>query len=123
MDHPAISKLLESHGISREQIDLVIKEKQRTGAPFGYLLVRFGLMNSQSWFDFVLKNFHIAPVKIEEMQIEKDVLRALPEFTCRKYQAIPIFRSRDKIVCGMVDPIDNDVIEQIKKISGLEVET
>ncbi|MCM8815198.1 MAG: GspE/PulE family protein [Candidatus Omnitrophica bacterium] len=123
MDHPAISKLLESHGISREQIDLVIKEKQRTGAPFGYLLVRFGLMNSQSWFDFVLKNFHIAPVRLEEMQIENAVLRTLPEFTCRKYQVIPIYKSRDKIVCGMVDPIDNDVIEQIKKISGLEVET
>ncbi|MCM8764569.1 MAG: GspE/PulE family protein [Candidatus Omnitrophica bacterium] len=123
MDHPAISKLVESHGISREQIDLVIKEKQRTGAPFGYLLVRFGLMNAQSWFDFVLKNFHIAPVRIEEMQIDKDVLRALPEFTCRKYQVIPIFKSRDKIVCGMVDPMDNETVEQIKKISGLEVET
>ncbi|HOJ31257.1 MAG TPA: hypothetical protein PK165_05825, partial [bacterium] len=115
--HPAISKLLESKGISKEQIDLVIREKQRTGAPFGYLLIRFGLMNSDSWYEFVLHGFHIPPIKIEEMQIEKDVLRVLPEFTCRKYQAIPIFRSRDKVVCGMVDPLDSETVEQVKKIS------
>ncbi len=93
-NHPVIEKLLQTHGISQEQIDLVIKEKQRTAAPFGYLLIRFGLMNSEAWYDFVLKNFHIPPINIEEMQIEKDVLHSLPEFTCRKYQTIPIFRSR-----------------------------
>ncbi|MGC9065371.1 MAG: GspE/PulE family protein [Candidatus Ratteibacteria bacterium] len=122
-EHPAIGKLLESKGITKEQIDLVIQEKQRTGAPFGYLLIRFGLMNSESWYEFVLHSFHIPPINLEEMQIEKDVLRVLPEFTCRKYQAMPIFRSRDRVVCGMVDPLDSETIEQVKKISGLEVET
>lgn len=122
MNHPAIEKLKELRRLSEEQIELVIKEKQRTGAPFGYLLIRFGLMNSETWYDFVLKNFHITPINLEQMQIERDVLRSLPEFTCRKYQTIPIFKGRDKIVCGMVDPVDTETIEQIKKISGFEVE-
>lgn len=123
MNHPAIEKLKEFQRLSEEQIELVLKEKQRTGAPFGYLLVRFGLMNSDAWYDFVLKHFHITPINLEQMQIERDVLRSLPEFTCRKYQAIPIFKGRDKIVCGMVDPVDIETIEQIKKISGFDVES
>jgi len=122
-NNPVIARLEQLHGISQEQIDLVIKEKQRTGSPFGYLLIRFGLMNSESWYDFVLKNFHIPPINLEEMQIEKDVLRTLPEFTCRKYQTIPVFRTKNKIICGMVDPVDNETVEQVKKISGLDVET
>lgn len=122
-NYPVIEKLIQTHGISQEQIELVIREKQRTGAPFGYLLIRFGLMNSELWYDFILKNFHITPINIEEMEIERDILHSLPEFTCRKYQTIPIFKSRNKIVCGMVDPLDPETIEQIKKISGLEVET
>jgi type IV pilus assembly protein PilB len=121
--HSVTEKLKENFGISQEQIDLVLKEKQRTGSPFGYLLVRFGLMNSDAWYDFVLRNFHIPPINLEEMNIEKDVLQALPEFTCRKYQVIPIFRARNKLICGMVDPLDEDTIEQIKKISGLDIET
>ncbi len=122
-NHPAIKKLIEVLGFSQEQIELVLKEKQRTGAPFGYLLVRFGLMNSEAWYEFVLHRFHIPIINLEEMQIEKEVLHSLPEFTCRKYQAIPIFKSRSKLVCGMVDPLDDETLEQIKKISGLEVET
>ncbi|MCM8758329.1 MAG: GspE/PulE family protein [Candidatus Omnitrophica bacterium] len=121
--HPALEKLIQTQGISQEQLDLVIREKQRTGSPFGYLLIRFGLMNSDSWYEFVVKNFHVPPINIEEIQIEMDVLRSLPEFTCRKYQTIPIFKSRNKMVCGMVDPLDPEAVEQIKKISGLEIES
>ncbi len=121
--HPAILRIKESLGISEEQIELVLKEKARTGSPFGYLLVRFGLINSDAWYEFILKNFHITPVILDEIQIGNDVLRSLPEFTCRKYQVIPVFRTRNKIVCGMVDPLDSETIEQIKKITGMDVET
>jgi len=120
--HPAIDKLKEIFGLLDDQIDLVMKEKQRTGLPFGHLLIKFGLVNSEKWYDFLLREFKIPVISLEGMHIEKDVILTLPEFTCRKYQVIPVFKSSRKLVCGMVDPLDEETVLQIAKISGLEIE-
>jgi len=57
------------------------------------------------------------------MEISKDVLNTLPEFICRKYRTLPVFKGGGKIVCAMVDPVDESVIEELRKISEQEIET
>lgn len=62
------------------------------------------------------------PVKISEINIEREVLNSLPEFTCRKYRTIPVYKGGNKLVCGMVDPTDEEVIKELEKITGMTVE-
>jgi len=118
-----IVEKLKNKGLKEEQIEIVLKEKRKNNSPFGYLLIKFGLITSDDWYNFVLKDLKVVPVKIESMDISKDVLNTLPEFICRKYRTIPVFRGGGKIVCAMVDPVDDSVIEELKKISGQEIET
>ncbi len=118
-----IIEKLKNKGLKEEQIEIVLKEKRKNNSPFGYLLIKFGLLTSDDWYNFVLKELKVVPIKIESMDISKDVLNTLPEFICRKYRTIPVFRGGGKIVCAMVDPVDDRVIEELKKISGQEVET
>ncbi len=118
-----IIEKLKNKGLKEEQIEIVLKEKRKNNSPFGYLLIKFGLLTSDDWYNFVLKELKVVPIKIESMDISKDVLNTLPEFICRKYRTIPVFRGGGKIVCAMVDPVDDSVIEELKKISGQEVET
>jgi len=118
-----IIEKLKNKGLKEEQIEVVLKEKRKSNSPFGYLLIKFGLITSDDWYNFVLKDLKVVPVKIESMDILKDVLNTLPEFICRKYRTIPIFKGGGKIVCAMVDPVDESVVEELKKISGQEIET
>jgi len=118
-----IVEKLKNKGLKEEQIEIVLKEKRKNNSPFGYLLIKFGLITSDDWYNFVLKDLKVVPVKIESMDISKDVLNTLPEFICRKYRTIPVFRGGGKIVCAMVDPVDDSVIEELRKISGQEIET
>lgn len=113
---------LKSKGLKEDQIDIVLKEKRKSNAPFGYLLIKFGLMSADDWYNFVLRDLKVVPVKIENIDISKDILNIIPEFICRKYRTIPIFKGGGKIVCAMVDPVDEDVIEELKKITGKEIE-
>ena len=117
-----IEILVDKAQLKSDQIAVVVSEKEKTGAPFGYLLVKFGLITADQWYNFVLKELHIVPINISGMEIEKDILQSLPEFTCRKYRAIPVYKGGKKLICGMVDPSDEDVIEDLKKISHLEIE-
>lgn len=117
-----ITLLIQKEGLQREQIEIVVKEKEKTGAPFGYLLIKFGLLGAERWYNFVLKNLKISPVNIPAIDIEKDVFNSLPEFTCRKYRTIPVYKGGNRIICGMVDPTDEDVIKDLEKIAGKEIE-
>ena len=120
--HPATSKIKELQGLTDEQLDLVLREKQRSGLPLGYLLIRFGLFNAEQWYDFVLREFKPPVINLDSITIEKEVIFSLPEFTCRKYQVLPVFKSSKKIVCAMVDPLDAESLAELSKISGLEIE-
>ncbi len=117
-----IIEKLKSKGLREEQIKIVLEEKRKNNSPFGYLLIKFGLVSADDWYNFVLKELKIVPIKIENMDISKEVLNILPEFLCRKYRTIPIFKGGNKIVCAMVDPVDESVIEELKKITGKEIE-
>lgn len=117
-----IKTLVEKKHLKIDQIEMVVQEKEKTGTPFGYLLIKFGLITADDWYNFVLKELKIVPLNISGMEIEKNTLSSLPEFTCRKYRAIPVYKGGKKLICGMVDPSDEDVIEELKKISSLEIE-
>ncbi|MBN1445217.1 MAG: type II/IV secretion system protein [Candidatus Omnitrophica bacterium] len=117
-----IKLLMEKEGLRKDQIDIVAGEKEKTGAPFGYLLIKFGLLSADRWYNFVLKELKIVPINPSGIDIEKNVISSLPEFTCRKYRTIPVYRGGKKIICGMVDPTDEEAITELGKIASMEIE-
>ncbi len=117
-----IRLLIEKEGLRKDQIDIVSGEKEKTGAPFGYLLIKFGLLSADRWYNFILKELKVVTINPSSIDIEKNVLASLPEFTCRKYRAIPVYRGGKKIICGMVDPMDEEVIAELGKIASMEIE-
>ena len=118
-----IDLLLKKENIRKDRIEIVLKEKARNNAPFGYLLIRFGLISSDKWYHFVLRELKIPSIDISQVTIEKEILKSLPEFTCRKYQAIAIYKGGKKLICGMVDPSDELVIKELEKITSLKIES
>jgi type IV pilus assembly protein PilB len=117
-----IKLLVEKEKLHIEQFDIIVNEKEKTGSPFGYLLIKFGLLSAENWYNFVLKNLKISPVNISSIEIAKDVFSSLPEFTCRKYRTIPVYKGGNRLICGMVDPTDEEAIKELEKISSLEIE-
>ncbi|MCM8768765.1 MAG: Flp pilus assembly complex ATPase component TadA, partial [Candidatus Omnitrophica bacterium] len=116
------SLLKEKEGLKEEQLKVVLEEREKTSAPLGYLLIRFGLLPAERWYSFVLRELKIPSLNVKEMEIPREVLNCLPEFTCKKYQAIPIHKGGGKLVCAMVDPTDRQVLTELEKISGLKIE-
>jgi len=121
-ENEIIKLLIEKEKLKEDQIQLVLKEKTKSNAPLGYLLIRFGILSSEKWYNFVLRELKISPIDISQIKIEKEILNSLPEFTCRKYQVIPIFKGGGNLICGMVDPSDEKVIEELNKISSFKIE-
>ncbi|QKJ19695.1 GspE/PulE family protein [Microbacterium hominis] len=59
---------------------------------------------------------------MSEVQIAPDVLSLVPGNLCRKYQLIPLDRTRGKVIVGMLDPTDIIAIDDITSLTDLQVE-
>ncbi|MCK9266438.1 Flp pilus assembly complex ATPase component TadA [bacterium] len=117
-----IEVLLTKTNLPKEQLNVVVEEKEKTGAPFGYLLIKFGLLSFEQWYSFALKELKLASINLSQIDIDRNVATLLPEFTCKKYRVIPVYRGGNKLICGMVDPSDDDVVRELEKITSLQIE-
>ncbi|WP_404434750.1 Flp pilus assembly complex ATPase component TadA [Microbacterium lacus] len=57
-----------------------------------------------------------------EVEISPEILALVPGHLCRRYQLVPLDRSRNKVVVGMLDPTDIIAIDDITSITDLQVE-
>lgn len=117
-----IERLVLKETLKKEQIDILVEEKDKTGAPLGFLLIKFGLLTPEQWYDFVLKEVKTPAVNLEQIDIDREVAGTLPEYTCRKYRVVPVYKGGNKLICGMVDPTDEAVILELEQIAGLKIE-
>ncbi len=121
-DTEVLRLLCDKERLRMEQVQVVASEKAKTGAPLGYLLIRFGILSADRWYSFVLRDLKIPSIDLSQMEISREVLNSLPEFTCKRYQVIPVHRGGGKLVCAMVDPSDEASVRELEKITGLKVE-
>lgn len=117
-----IDLLIQKANLKKEQLDIVVDEKRKTGAPFGYLVIKFGLLTFEQWYEFVLKELKVAGVNLSQIDIDREIAVSLPEFTCRRYRVVPVYKGGNKLICGMVDPTDREVLAELEKITGLTIE-
>jgi len=77
MDENWLEKVLAllkaKEGLREESLQVVLKEREKTGAPFGYLLIRFGLLSAERWYSFVLKELKIPSLQVKEMEVPREV--------------------------------------------------
>ncbi|WP_249354060.1 GspE/PulE family protein [Microbacterium sp. 2FI] len=59
---------------------------------------------------------------MSEIEISPDVLSLVPGALCRKYQMLPLSRTRSKVTVGMLDPTDIIAIDDITSVTDLQVE-
>ena len=61
-------------------------------------------------------------IELQGKTITKDVLALLPEQVARHYEVAPIEIKGDTLILAMIDPEDQEILELVKKKTGLKIE-
>ncbi|MBU1707126.1 type IV-A pilus assembly ATPase PilB [bacterium] len=114
--------LLNSSQITQDHF-LIFKSRQKdSGNTVVTELVKLGAVTEEQVSKFIASYYNLAQVDLEEMEIKEEVLRLLsPEFI-QKYQAFPIKRNGKSLTVALVDPTIDFVLDDIKFITGYDVE-
>jgi predicted transcriptional regulator len=103
--------------ITPEQLEEGLKIQKSTGKRIGEILIDIGLV-TQDEINWVLgKQLDIPYVQINLNNIDIKLSKSIPEYTLKKFKAIPIMELNDELVVAMADPTDKEAIELIKEVT------
>jgi type IV pilus assembly protein PilB len=111
--------LVEEQLLSEEELEQSLAERERKGLaslPIGKYLVRHGYLHEKDCLRMLARQFNLAVMDLEEVEVQEDLLAEVPEEVCRRYKLLPLFAIGDEITLAISDPTS---IDGVDVVSGL----
>jgi len=114
--------LIKRNYITPEQLKKALEEQKLKGGRLESHLVRMGYIKEDELLSFLSAQYRVPSVKISKMEINPNVIKLVPSSISKKYFIIPISRMGPKLTLAMADPSNIVVIDEIKFMTGFNVE-
>jgi type IV pilus assembly protein PilB len=114
--------LIKRNYITPEQLKKASDEQKLKGGRLESNLVRLGYIKEDELLSFLSAQYRVPSVKISKMEINPNVIKLVPSSISKKYFIIPINRVGPKLTVAMADPSNIVVIDEIKFMTGFNVE-
>ena len=114
--------LIKRNYITAEQLKRASDEQKLKGGRLESNLVRLGYIKEDELLSFLSAQYRVPSVKISKMEINPNVIKLVPSSLSKKYFIVPINRMGPKLTLAMADPSNIVVIDEIKFMTGFNVE-
>jgi len=109
--------------ITADQLKKAVEEQRTSGGRLGYNLAKLGFINEKELTAFLSKQYGIPSIDPAAAEVDPEVIKLIPEDVANKYQVIPISRTGSTLVLAMADPSNIFAIDDIKFLTGYNVES
>ena len=114
-------KLIQKGLISSRELDLGLKEHQKTGQFIGATLVKLGFIKEEELYPVISEQLKIPYVKIKGLSVTPEVFKKLPaKYVCH-YKLIPVKFERDVLTVAITDPLDIRTLDDLRLLLGCDV--
>src|SRR2546425_5855705 len=114
--------LVRENLISPQNLREALDYQGEHGGRLGYNLVKLGLVSDDMITAVLSRQYGIPSVNLELFQIDETVLRLIPQEVAQKYSVLPLSRVGATLTLAMVDPTNVFAMDDIKFMTGLNVE-
>jgi len=114
--------LVRENLISAQHLREALDYQREHGGRLGYNLVKLGLVTDDMITAVLSRQYGIPSVNLDLFQIAESVLRLIPQEVAQKYSVIPLSRVGATLTLAMVDPTNVFAMDDIKFMTGLNVE-
>ena len=114
--------LIKRNFITPEQLKKALEEQKVKGGRLESNLVRLGYIKEDELLSFLSAQYRVPSVKISKMEVNPNVIKLVPSSVSKKYFILPINRVGPKLTLAMADPSNIVVIDEIKFMTGFNVE-
>jgi type IV pilus assembly protein PilB len=114
--------LIKRNYITPEQLKRALEEQKMKGGRLESNLIRLGYIKEDELLSFLSAQYRVPSVKISKMEVNPNVIKLVPSSLSKKYFILPINRVGPKLTLAMADPSNIVVIDEIKFMTGFNVE-
>ena len=114
--------LLQEGFVTSEQIAKAHARQKANGHKLGYNLIELGFVESATITMMLERQFRVRGVDLGSLDVEPGVLKLIPVEIANKYEVFPVRRDGNAIVLAMGDPTDWTIIDDLKFLTGYEIE-
>ena len=108
--------------ISLQQLRQAQEEQRKSGNNLGYALAKLGYISDGEITNFLSAQYRVPAVNLDEYEIDAEVAKLVSREVCEKHKIIPLSRQGSALVVCMADPTNLHAIDDIKFLTGFNVE-
>lgn len=110
--------------ITQDQLQLAQNKHVELGGsePLARVMVGMGLISERDRVRLLGKVWNIPYVDVPDRVPSEDAIKLIPLARARKFKCIPLEIAQEKLVVAMANPLDVFVIDELRMISGFEIE-
>lgn len=114
--------LVKKNFITSDQLKKALEEQKLKGGRIESHLIRLGYIKEDELLSFLSAQYRVPSVKLSKIEINPNVIKLIPSSIAKKYFIIPIHRVGPKLTLAMADPSNIIVIDEVKFMTGFNVE-
>jgi type IV pilus assembly protein PilB len=108
--------------ISLQQLRQAQEEQRKSGNNLGYALAKLGYISDGEITNFLSAQYRVPAVNLDEYEIDPEIAKLVSKEVCEKHKIVALSRSGNALVVAMADPTNLHAIDDIKFLTGFNVE-
>ncbi len=114
--------LVENGFVTERQLQRAVDQAAKAGETVQKILVNMGFVSNKDITEIIGMQINVPFIDLDETEIDVELARSVPEHLAKRYNVIPVGMSDNKIKLAMVDPQDVLALDDIRLITGFDVE-
>lgn len=114
--------LIEAGILRQEQLEKAVSVQKKTGERLEKVLINLGYITESNMIEVLEVQFGVPYVDMAAMEVSREIAATIPSSLAERYQVIPIKKDGRKLTLAMVDPTNFFAIDDVRMVSGCEIE-
>ena len=114
--------LVQKNFLTPEQLDRAKQETRTSGTRLGYELTKLGFIKEDDLAEVISNQYGVPSISLDDFEIDGEVIKLIPEDVATKHTIIPVNRAGSTLIVAMSDPSNIFAVDDIKFLTGYDVE-
>lgn len=106
--------LVDKKVITEQQLQIALKEQQKTGEMLGIVLLRLGFVSEETvYLPILAEQLGVEFVNLKELRVSPEAINKIPAKFAYHYRIMPIEYKDDTLTIALTKPLDIHVLDDI----------
>ncbi|MGA9527214.1 MAG: ATPase, T2SS/T4P/T4SS family, partial [Terriglobales bacterium] len=114
--------LVKEKVITSDQLEQASKLQKEAQCRLASALVKLGFLTDEDVTNFLSRQYGVPAINLSYFEIDPAVVKLIPFETAKRYQILPLSRVGASLTIAMVDPTNVFAMDDIKFMTGFNIE-